>query len=516
MKTLAAMLLRNATHNPHGLALLNEGHRLNHAQLARRGWALANALLATGLQPGDRIAVLSQNRAAYLELYAAAESSGLVLTTINWRLSETEISAVLDDSMPAALFFEAQYAERVPEVTRGLKFRPMCFCFEGNTRGAGDYESLFGGSAAPPPAPSPDALAYLIYTSGTTGRPKGVMLSHGALVSSAARWALDCGVRPADRIVLTMPLFHVGARIEGLMVQYMGGAQLLLRQFDPAEVFRTIQDERATIAHLAPVMTKALVESPQRAGYDITSLQSIHYGSAPVPAEDLRRAQAVFGPILTQAYGMTEHLANSVLTPDQQFLEGSPAQVARLAAAGQPLRGTEVRIVDSAGRTLAQGEVGEITVRSDALMQGYWNQPTLTAEVLRDGWLHTGDVGYLDEENFLFIVDRLKDMIISGGENIYSREVEDALLSHPSVSVAAVIGVPDTRWGEAVHAVVILHQGRQATQAEVIEHTRTRIASYKKPRSVEIVADIARMATGKVDKKALRAPFWQGRERQVA
>lgn len=514
--TIAALLLHNTRNSPTRTAVSDDTRTVTHADFAARAWALAHGMLRGGMKRGDRFAVLSQNSLAYLELYAAAESSGLVLTTLNWRLAVPELLKILADAEASALFFESQYADAAFALARGLARPPDLVCIDKDLPGAAAYQSCFAIECSPPTPPSPDDPVYLIYTSGTTGRPKGVMLSHRGLTSAAAALALETGVGAAERMVLIMPLFHIGARMEGLNVQYMGGKQILLRQFEPELVFKSIEQHRATRIHLAPVMIKTLVEHPCRNRYDLTSLRQINYGSAPMGVADLERAHEVFGPIFNQAYGMTEQLSCSIMRPEQHRPNGTPTELRRLASAGQAVRGSEIRILGEDGQAMPNGQVGEIVIRAGSLMLGYWNQPALTAEVVRDGWMHTGDVGYLDEEFFLFIVDRKKDMIISGGENIYSREVEEVLLTHPSVSAAAVIGIPDPKWGERVHAVVVLRPGLTSTAQELIEHVRARLASYKKPGSVEYVEQLPRLATGKIDKKALRAPYWAARSRQVA
>jgi len=466
------------------------------------------------VRPGDRVAVLSQNRPEMLEAYGAAELGGCILVPLNWRLAGPELATIVADADPSALIFEEGYAAAVA----ALPSRPaLLICMGGTTPGALDYEALLAGAEeGGEPAPRPEDAAYIIYTSGTTGTPKGAMLSHGAMLHSAGTIACEAGLRPTDRVLITMPLFHVGAKIEWLAVQYMGGSCVLLPRFDPPEVFRAIATERTTAAHLAPVMVKTLVEHPARAAHDLSSLRRIHYGSAPVPVPDLRRAVAAFGPVFHQLYGMTEHVASSILLPFQQDLdapEGSP-EAGRLASAGQPYHGTELRIVDDAGQ---DAEEGELLLRSPGAMSGYWRNPAQTeAAFAPGGWLRTGDVGRIDTDGFLHLLDRKKDVIVSGGENVHSREVEEACLSHPGVAECAVIGVPDEKWGEAVMAYVVLRPEAALDAAGLVEHVRSRIASYKKPRDVAFVQDLPRLPHGKVDKKALRRNHWSEAGRQIA
>ncbi|HZR97878.1 MAG TPA: AMP-binding protein [Chloroflexota bacterium] len=352
--------------------------------------------------------------------------------------------------------------------------------------------------------------------SGTSGTPKGVRLGQRGLLHMALVTALESEVVPTDRVLLTVPLYHIGAKCTQLAYHLRGCQVMLHRAFDPRAVLRTIEQEQITATLLAPTMLHAVLDLPDFGRFDHSSLRTIFYSAAPMPVDLLRRAIETFGPIFMQLYGMTECGAiGTGLHKHPHVLDGSPAQVRRLASAGQAHATCEIRVVHDDDTDCAVGEPGEALIRNPSLMQGYWNNPAATEEALRGGWMHTGDVGVLDAEEFLFIVDRKKDMLVSGGENIYPREVEAALERHPAVAEAAVIGVPDNYWGEAVKAFVVLRPGASATEAELIEHTRGLIASYKKPRSVEFVMELPRLPNGKVRKPELRARFWQDRERAV-
>jgi acyl-CoA synthetase (AMP-forming)/AMP-acid ligase II len=296
----------------------------------------------------------------------------------------------------------------------------------------------------------------------------------------------------------------------------MGAAIVLKAAFEPEDILETIQRERIEAAHFAPLMIQRMLDVLEHKSYDLTSLRCVHYASAPMPVPLLRRALDRMGPIFAQVYGMTECICGTILKPPHHLTEGSEAERRRLASAGQPFLGNEVRIVGDDGAACAPDQIGEIAFHSPTMMHGYWNKNVLTSEVVRDGWLHTGDLGFVDADGFVYVVDRKKDMIISGGENIYSWEVEEALRAHPDIAEVAVIAVPDEIWGESVKACVQMRPGRSATDAELIEYTRTKIASYKKPKSIDFVEALPRLFNGKIDKKALRAPYWQGRERQVS
>ena len=316
--------------------------------------------------------------------------------------------------------------------------------------GAESYEDVLASGADRPPSARPDPAdaVYLIYTSGTTGKPKGVELSHRAILSSAIMNSWGVGAWTSDRMLIVMPLFHIGGKITSLAFQVLGATIFLHRGFDSAAILRQIDDERITCAHFAPIMVRDLLDAPGFASSRKISLRAIIYASAPMAVPLLREAITGFGLIFNQVYGMTECVVGTILHAHQHLPDGAPAEVRRLASAGQPFFDHEIKVIQSDGSACATGEIGEILIRGPSLMTGYWNNPEATAEALRGGWMHTGDMGFFDEECFLFVSDRKKDMIVSGGENIYSREVEEALVTHPAVEHAAVIGVPDPRWGE--------------------------------------------------------------------
>jgi acyl-CoA synthetase (AMP-forming)/AMP-acid ligase II len=515
---LRDIIVRNAELYPGRDAVIFEGRRVTHAQFAARAFRLANGLVARGFRAQERIAVLAPNCLECLEIFGACESANLVVVNMNWRLSAAELIDICRDCEPCALIFHEQFRDLAQEILQAVATFRLSFCIGGAHYGAEVYEAVPSASADTPPD-NPIAAtdtAYLIYTSGTTGRPKGVMLSHAAIVESARCISHEGGARSADIMLIVMPLFHIGGRIEQLAFAILGATIVLHASFDAPAILQSIAAERVTSAHLAPIMVQRLLDSPTFAATDKSRMRCIHYASAPMPVPTLRRAIAGFGPILTQVYGMTECIVASLLTPAQHILEGSEAATKRLASAGQAFLGCRIRVVRPDGSDAETDEIGEILVRGPGMMSGYWNNSTATVSTLREGWMHTGDLGYLDADNFIFVVDRKKDMIISGGENIYSWEVEEALRSHPSVAEAAVIGVPDAEWGESVKAFVVVRAGARGSSDDLIGHCRSVIASYKKPRTVEFVEALPRLFNGKVDKKALRAPFWARDGRNVS
>jgi acyl-CoA synthetase (AMP-forming)/AMP-acid ligase II len=514
---LGDLIKRNAALHGDRPGLVFEGLRYTHRQFAHRVYRAANALLDRGIRPQERVAMLSRNRSEILETFGAGEVAGFISVNINQRLSIPEVEDICLDAQPAALLYEPEFAEAA-EAMRAKVPSLRLFMRFGNNAGPESYEAALAAAsdAEPTVRASSEDIAYLIYTSGTTGKPKGVMYNHGAMLEAARTLSHESGALEPVTALIVMPLFHVGARIESFGFLYLGGTIVLHRVFDAVTVLETIQRERITAMHLAPIMIQRMLEVPNRESFDLRTLQCVHYASAPMPVPLLRRAIAAFGPVFHQVYGMTECLGGTTLKAHDHKLEGDEREVARLASAGQPYSGTELRIVRMDGSDADRDEIGEILIKSLATMKGYWNNTAATIETLRDGWMHTQDLGRLDGDGFLYVVDRKKDMIISGGENIYSWEVEEALRHHPAVAEVAVIAVPDPEWGEAVKACVVLREGMCAGQDELIAHCRSRIASYKKPRSVEFVAALPRLFNGKIDKKALRTPYWNRQERQVS
>jgi len=503
---------RNAAFHGQAPAIHYEDRVVTHSQFLDRGYRLGNALQGLGLRKSDRVLVLAQNCLEYLEVICAVSLTGLASVGLNYRLSAGEQLYILNDSIPAVWIFECQYAERVAEVCRALASVPHLICIGGApAAGVHDYETLLrqASGARPGLRASEKDTVFLVYTSGTTGPPKGVM--HGQLgqIEQAKICSNAFAAHPNDRALLVMPFYHLGVVNIFLGYAWSGAAMVLHRAFDANEVYASLARHRVTAALLAPVMIQVMLDAAEEVRKRPNCLHTIFYSSAPMPVPLLKRAMAQFGPILVQVYGMTESMLGTYMYKHQHKLEGTPHEVKRLSSAGQPYFGCEIVLRRPDGSPSETGEIGEVTIFSPATMQGYWNNTVATLATISDGWCYTGDMGYFDEEKFLFLVDRKKDMIISGGENIYSREVEDALLTHPAVFETAVIGVPDAKWGESVMAFVVC-RGQKPDAQELIAHCRTRIASYKKPSAIEFIDALPRVpSTNKVDKKMLREPYWQ-------
>jgi acyl-CoA synthetase (AMP-forming)/AMP-acid ligase II len=489
-------------------------------QFADRVARLAGALQALGMQTGDRVAMLAQNSDRYLEYQMAVPWGGGVLNPCNTRWSEAEILYSLDDSGSSILLVDAAF-QALAQSLRGKAstVREWVWCGDGPApEGMRDYEALIAAHAPiEDVARRGDDLAGIFYTGGTTGFPKGVMLSHTNLLSSGLALRAE-GLAARDNVYLhAAPMFHLADMGLAMPHWIEGSTHSVIPAFAPELVLDTIERDRVTHILLVPTMIQMLVDHPaMQRPRDLTSLQMIVYGASPISEAVLDRAMAALpGVQFVQAYGMTELSPVATINPAWCH-EQAARSLGRLRSGGRASNCTEVRVVDPQDREVPRGTVGEIVVRGPNVMLGYWNKPEQTAAALKDGWMHTGDGGYMDNEGFVYVVDRQKDMIISGGENVYSAEVENAIAQHPAVATCAVIGVPSADWGESVHAVVVLHQDMTLSAEALIAHTKSLIAGYKCPRTVEFREALPLSGTGKVLKTELRKPFWESRERQVS
>ncbi len=508
------LLFRSAARTPHAPLWLDGDRRIAYREGAVRVARLAHALLEVAGGQRRHVAILSANRFEALEAWLACGAAGLAAVPLNPRLHVDEYAFMLNDAEACAVISSPDFANvveplrrRLPAVTAWIEI------------GAG-YESLLASRPDAPPEIDiePDDVAWLFYTSGTTGRPKGAMETHRNLLTMTQQFLLGLipDAAPGDVMLHAAPTSH-GTCSCMLPHLAVGAANAFPPPgaFDADTILSTIEQQRVTTTFLAPTMIQILVRSGRVPAHDTSSLKSIIYGGGPMHVETLHAALATFGPVLVQIYGQGEAPMTCTALPKAEHDRADPERAARLMSAGRELPAVRVRIVDDADRPLPNGETGEIVVRSDLVMRGYWRRPDETAEALRGGWLHTGDVGHLDDAGYLFVTDRKKDLIISGGSNIYPREVEEVLLRHPAVAECAVLGIPDERWGESVLAVVVRELGSDVTSTELIAHCQTGLASYKKPRRVEFADALPKNATGKVLRRELRARWWAERERQI-
>jgi len=494
-------------------AILNTG--ATYAEFYQRVQGAGQLLARLGVRRGDRVAVLMLNSSRFLELYYATALTGAVIVPLNIRWSAQEIAFVLNDSGARLLVVDDRFAP-LREQLAGAADGVAVYLFAGHqpcpAGMAGYEEGVHAASgAADWPEPGEEDLVGLFYTSGTTGGPKGVMLTHRNLVANAFHASLSLEISPDSVWLHSAPMFHL-ANGGAMYAMVMRGARhCFLPAFEPEEFLRAVERYRVTAALLVPTMLNMVMNHPAIDRYDVSSLKSITYGASPMPLDLLRRAMDRFGRCFRQGYGLTETSPLlTVLEPEDHCFDNAQERFAPIKSAGRPVPGVEIRVVNDHDHDLPPGQVGEIVARGANIMKGYWNRPEITAEVVRGGWFHTGDMGMLDERGYLYILDRKKDMIKTGGENVYSPEVEDVIYAHPDVLEAAVIGVPDPQWGEAIKAVVARRPGRHLTERQLIEYCRERLTHFKCPTSVDFAETLPKGGTGKIQKAALREGYWKG------
>jgi acyl-CoA synthetase (AMP-forming)/AMP-acid ligase II len=509
MRTAGEILERNARNFPEREAYICGDRRLSHAQWFDRAKRLAGGLYKLGLRRQDRVAILAMNCLEFYETYAAAEAASFICAPINYRLAPAEIAFVMRDSLAKVLIFEAQYTSVVDRLRSELRDVKQYICIGKGPEWTVDFEAVvaLGTADGAPIEPRPEDYATLWYTSGTTGRPKGVPWRQEQLCETARANVIASELTGASRVLQVTPLYHIGGKGYALGAGWVGGTVVLHRTFDPVAMLETFQRERITMTFMVAAMLQAVLDVPNLERYDLSSIRMIVTAAAPIPVPLLRRAIGLLGPVFSIQYGCTELGGIATLPRNEVNPDGSADDIRRLASVGHVNQEVDVRIVNDKGGVCAAGQPGEVLVRSAAALDGYWNNTPATIESIQDGWYATGDIGVMDDQGFLFLIDRKKDMIISGGENIYCREVEEAISSHSDVLDAAVIGVPDPKWVEAVKAVVIRKSGSILDSDALISHCKNRIASYKCPKSVDFVSDLPRLPTGKLDKPALRARY---------
>ncbi len=497
-------------------------HRLTYAELCRRVDGLGSGLTELGLPGGAHVGVLAENSLAHLECWLGLPAAGFVICDLNFRLAEDELALITDDCALRVLIVD----DAQMETGRALLAR--CRALEQLVYAGGGacpsdcipYERLIAAEPQPRAEPHENDLAAISYTGGTTGTPKGVMLTHRNLVANAHHNLQATRHGPEDRFLHVCPMFHVAGTANLYAATWAGASQIVLPRFDPQAVAVAIAAERVTKTVLVPTMLSALLECLAMAPADLSSLREIGYAASPISPELQRRVLATLACDLSQFYGMTEAAPTvSHCTPEdhRRGAAGEHPYVRRLGSIGAPVPGVEAVVCAPDGAQLGLGEIGELRVRGPNVTSGYWRRPDETASVFVDGWYRTGDAAYTDDDGYLYLVDRLKDMIITGGENVYSVEVEAVLLEHEDVLEAAVFGIPDPHWGEAVHAVITVAPGARVDEAGLIDHCRRHIAGFKLPRSLEISMDpLPKSGAGKLLKHKLREPYWIGQDRRIS
>jgi len=507
MQSNIGLLLAKRAHlspDLEGLVDVAGGRRFRYAELDARCNRTANALAARGVGKGDRVALLLMNGPEFVETFFALAKLGAVVVPLNWRLVADELSYILRDSGAGTLVFGSEFADVVAELhARGADGTAVATWVQvgGETAGfALDYDALQAGADAGSPeiTAADDDMLYIMYTSGTTGHPKGVMHSHATALWASFTILATAEMRFRDRYLLALPLFHVGALTPLTGNVHRGATNVVLRAFDPVETWRVIERERVDVGLAVPAMLNFMRQALASEKPDFSSLRWIMSGAAPVPVTLIEFYKEI-GIEVHQVYGSTE-------TCGPACLIGPDDALVRAGSTGKAFFHTDVRVVDEEGRDVPADQPGEVLVRGPHVMLGYWNRPEATEETLVDGWLHTGDVAVMDKDGFVTIQDRTKDMIISGGENVYPAEIENVILAHPGVKEVAVIGQPSERWGESPLAVVVPADA-SLEAGQVLDHCQGKLARFKQPRAVEFVDEIPRNPTGKVLKRVLRERF---------
>jgi len=509
--------IENARRFPEHEAVIFEGTRLNWKQFNERINRLSNGLYSMGFKPGDHIAAFLENCHQYMEIYYALAKNGLVTVPLNYRLSEKELTYIITHSGAVCLITGKRFIEKANNMRPELKDIRKYVCVEADAEGMTPYEDIL--KTGDPGEPkhkikSENDMTVLMYTGGTTGRPKGVMLSHKNLLAALKAIGGD-GSLPGARTLLSLPLFHI-ANWQAFLFHLMNGCVIINRGANPEEILKLIMEERPIMLNLVPTVYQYMLQLPNIEKMDFSHVLHFSVAGAPMAPEHMKRCQEVFKMKFGKAYGLTEAAPTvSNLSGHEYTLEGDPKLVKRSKSVGKPFKGIEVVIRREDGSQCKVEERGEITVRGDNVMLGYWRDPEMTRKALRDGWLWTGDIGYVDEEGYIYLEDRKNDMIISGGENVYPNEVENALYQHPAVLEVAVVGVPDEKWGEAVKAVVALKSGQKATEEELITFCKKQIAGYKSPKTIDFADDLPKTTVGKIMRKEVRDKYREGRDKKA-
>jgi long-chain acyl-CoA synthetase len=511
-------LRKSAAGFPHKTACICGSLRLSFSEVNKRVSRISQALADLGVSRGDRVAILSLNCHRFLEVYYAVPQLGAIVVPINFRLQPREIKYIVDHSGSRVLFIDPALAELIQPIRSELSTVEHFISMSAEQcDGYLRYEEILANAnEIDAPKVDDEELLGLFYTSGTTGEPKGVMLTHRNVLANIAHSEGGYKYFPTDIYLHAAPMFHLADGAAVFTHTARGATQAFIPRFDARLVLETVSQERVTLLLLVPTMINFILQQPDVDSFDLSSLRHITYGASPIAPDLLRRAMNAFKCSFGQGYGLTEASPLLTVLRQEDHIVTDEVSERRLASCGRPVDGVEVRVVREDGSDARPGDVGEITARGPNIMAGYWKRPADTEDVLRNGWLHTGDLATVDDGGYIYLVDRKKDMIVTGGENVYSTEVESVLYAHPAVKEAAVIPIPDSDWGEAVHACIALRDGKTATAEDIAEFCRTRLATYKVPKSIEFIeGELPKGGTGKILKKELRDRHWQGRTRRI-
>ncbi len=500
---------RNARRHGEKEGVVYKKTRLSFGAVNERVNRLANALTGLGLKKQDRVAIVADNCHQFIEAIGACAKGGFILASLSTKLQD-ELTHIIGNARPTVVIVTPNYLRKVkPE----WDFIKHIICIGESPQGVLNYEELIAKYPADEPANpvQEEDILLLYYTSGTTSLPKGAALSQKAVLANIHNMVITRGMAVGDRTMVVHPLFFTAPiNCTVLPMLYLGGSVVILDGFDPQDFLATVEREKITHVIVVPTMLIRLLEYPDLKKYDVSSLKQVIYGSASMPVARLKEAIQVFGPIFSQIYGLTEVVSEATcLWINEHVLDGPPEVVRRLGSCGRETINCQVRVVRPDGTDVARDceEVGEIIIKGDILLTSYWNMPEVTADSIRDGWFYSGDLATMDSEGYIYIVDRKKDMIISGAINIYPREIEEVLYKHPAIFEATVIGIPDEEWGEKVTALIVLKEGQKATEEEIIDYCKKHLATYKKPKSVIFVPSLPKTPTGKILKRELRIQY---------
>ena len=493
---------------PDKIGLIDGDRRLTYREAGERYNRLANALLRFGLQRGDCLGALLKNSVELIEAHAAGAKTGVAVGAVNYRMSLDGMKLVIQSLGCRVLIVDQEYAARIGSIRSELPFLETCVVVGGSAEGMHEYESILRQSSAiePQVKTEPDDRAAIVFTTGTTGSPKGAVVTRAITMNRVCGCAIELALGPQDRYLQVLPMFHVGVHV-AQSILFRAGTLALLRDWDVEVFCRTVQEHRINKTNLAPALLNFVLNWPGVADYDLSSLELMLYGAAPMPEAVILKANRLLPNCrYVQAYGSSETFCPVWLQPDEhaRTLGGTVDSEQRKGSCGRAGALAMARVVNEQGVDVAPGEVGEVLIGGGSVMSEYLGQPEKTAAVLKDGWFRTNDLATVDEQGYITIVDRKNFMIITGGENVFPAQVENVLASHPSVAEAAVFGLPDEKWGEIVKAVIVLHPGCSATDTEIIDFCRDKMANYEKPKSVDFVTELPHGATGKIDKLALR------------
>ena len=508
--TYADIVYRNAILRPDDEAFVYGSERITFAQYNSRINSLIHALNAMGVRKGDVLGILSWNCLDYVDIFGAAMKGGFIASPYNARLGVDELEYLIKYSEANTLFIGPELFKTADSLRSRIPNINHYISLQRKAGGMVSHKELLTNYSKEEPDVRVEEADPLIifYTSGTTGVPRGALYTHRRKLEDTKLFNLQLTIEPGNREIMSIPLFHVGGASYLFAFIYGGGVNIIYpqRAFDPATILQMIQDEKATDIHIVPTNLVSMLALPDIQKYDLSSLKRIWYAASPMPVEVLKKGIDIFGPVFIQAYGQSESgpLVSTLTKRAHQVQDKAPGEQKILASCGQPCPGVHVRIVDEAEQDVRLGDVGEIVVKSGSLMIEYWMKPEETQNTLKDGWLHTGDIGYYDELGNIYLVDRKKDMIVSGGENVFPREVEEVLYKHPAIEEAAVIGLPDPYWVERVHAVIVLKKGVSCEEGEIIGFCKENLARYKAPKSVEFVESLPKNPQGKILKRVLR------------